>query len=212
MPSNAQAIRRFPVSLMTLIAHVSLTACGGATTGGDDDPRMEALDSLNSAADALISQMQPISYSPLAAIPVAGSMRYQGYFLAQLGDTSDNLTDKASGKMSVDVAFDQSEIISGAVTGVLDQRGNTLTGDIILSGGTLDRGGDPNTNATLVFQGTGDLMDVASNTISFDLQFEGDFLNSDVSGIGGDILGSATFSGKVQAVGGLFIVEKAAAD
>jgi len=52
-----------------------LTACGGGS-GGNIDPQLEAFDSLNRSADALIERMQPISYSPLEAVADAGSMDY----------------------------------------------------------------------------------------------------------------------------------------
>lgn len=188
-----------------------LTACGGGS-GGNIDPQLEAFNSLNRSADALLERMQPISYSPLEAVPDAGSMDYAGYFMAQLGNSNDDLTDQALGQMSVQVEYAQPQMVSGVVSNLLDQGGNALSGEITLFGGLLDRGGDPNTNATLVFQGSGDLIDKNDNSIAFDLTFEGDFLNSDISGIGGDILGSATSDGTIQAVGGLFIVEEVAPD
>jgi len=161
-----------------------LTACGGGS-GGNIDPQLEAFDSLNRSADALIERMQPISYSPLEAVADAGSMDYAGYSMAQLGSSNDDLTDQALGQMSVQVEFALPQIVSGAVSNLLDQGGNALSGEITLFGGLLNRDGDPNTDATLVFQGSGDPVDKSDNSIAFDLTFEGDFLNSDISGIWG---------------------------
>jgi len=105
--------------------------------------------------------------------------------MAQLGSSNDDLTDQALGQMSVQVEFALPQIVSGAVSNLLDQGGNALSGEITLFGGLLNRDGDPNTDATLVFQGSGDPVDKSDNSIAFDLTFEGDFLNSDISGIWG---------------------------
>lgn len=181
-----------------------ISACGGA--GSHSAPQLTELEVLNASANSLIRSFQPIDFTDPGLVPTFGTAEYAGYFLGQLADTDDDLTNSLSGRMAMQVDFAASEMISGAVFGILDDNGAPVSGQIDLSGGVLLRDGDPNVDATLTFSGYGVLIDINSNTINLDVAFEGDFLRDDVTGIAGDVLGRAESDGTNQALGGVFIV------
>ncbi|MGJ8589497.1 MAG: hypothetical protein ACSHXW_15200 [Yoonia sp.] len=171
------------------------------------DPQFTALQAITRSADALFDSFQSTTFSDPYLVPSAGTADYAGYFLGQLANTDDNLTDSITGEMVITVDFAATDMISGTVFGILDDNGDALSGQIDLTGGALDRNVDPNVDATLSFEGDGVLTDFNSNSINLDLVFEGDFLGPDSNGISGNILGRAESEGTSQAVGGSFILE-----
>jgi len=186
------------------------SACGGS--GSSTDAQLAELNALNASADAMIERFQPVSFTDPNMVPAVGTANYAGYFLGQMADTDDSLADTLTGEMALQVEFAATSMVSGTVFGILDENGDEVTGQIDLSGGVLDRDGDPNTDATFGFEGDGTLTDINSNTIILDLVFEGDFLGTDASGIAGDILGRADSGGTSQAIGGAFIAEVVASE
>lgn len=182
-----------------------VSACGGSES--TTNVHLSDLAALNASADALLASFQPVTFSAPDLVPNSGRSEYAGYFLGLLADTGDNITDTLIGQMVVGVDFDATQMVSGEIYGILDENGNTMTGVIGLSGGTLDRAGDPNVDATFIFAGEGKLIDINANSIELDLVFEGDFLAANSTGIGGDILGRASSGETDQAVGGVFIME-----
>lgn len=181
-----------------------ISACGG--TGSYSAPQLTELEVLNASANSLISSFQPINFTDPSLVPTFGTAEYAGYFLGQLANTNDDLTNSLSGRMAMQVEFAASEMISGTVFGILDDNGAPVSGQIDLSGGVLLRDGDPSVDATLTFTGDGVLTDINSNTINLEVAFEGDFLRDDFTGIAGDVLGRAEFGATNQALGGVFIV------
>jgi len=182
-----------------------VSACGGS--GSSTDPQLAELDARSASAKALIESFQPITYTDPNSVPTSGMANYAGYFLGQMANTDDIITNSLTGDMDFQLDFAASGMVSGTVSGILDDGGNPMSGQIVLSGGRLDRSGDPDIDATFGFEGNGSLTDISSNTIDLDLVFEGDFLGPVADGIAGDILGRAQFGGISQSVGGAFIAE-----
>ncbi|EBA11809.1 hypothetical protein RCCS2_17811 [Roseobacter sp. CCS2] len=182
------------------------SACGGSGSSSTD-PQLAELNALYVSADAMIERLQPVAFTDPSMAPISGTASYAGYFLGQMANTNDNLSDSLTGEMDIRVDFADTEMVSGTVFGILDDNGDAISGQIDLTGGILDRDGDPNVDATLSFEGNGMLTDINSNNINLDLVFEGDFFGADVAGVAGNILGRAESNGTSQAVGGVFIAE-----
>lgn len=195
----------FEQRIILLMSCCLIAACSGPGSGSG--PQLTELSVLNASADRMINRFDQEGFSDPGMVPASGNAKYNGYFLAQLANADDNLTDSISGEMTIDVDFGSSAIISGTVFGLIDDNSEAMSGQLTLSGGSLNRNGDPEVDATLVFEGDGVLVDVNSNSIGLDLVFEGDFLGSDATGIGGSILGQATTDQGNQSVGGIFVTE-----
>lgn len=183
-----------------------LCSCGGSG-GSGVDPQLAALETMRADANRLVEDFSPLSYTDLAIVPTVGTATYQGYLSAQLSNTSDGITDTLIGDLSLQVDFAASNMVTGSAEGFLDENGAPLVGTLTLSNGSLDRDGDPNTDATFTFEGSGQLIDVAGQTLILSTNFEGDFLEDNYSGVGGDILGQVIVDGNVQSLGGIFIGE-----
>lgn len=188
-----------------LIAAGILAACGSGST--DQDQQVNQFDQLNAAANALIADNLPLVYTDLASDIPSGTVGYAGYLVAYFENTNDDITDAMAGRMELDVSFDAPEMVSGRALGIYDEEGRRLTGTIDLTGGVLDRGGNPETDATFTFDGNGALVDANNSRLSMTMLFEGDFLNAGATGLGGNILGTLTENGVGQTLEGLFIME-----
>ena len=201
---NDNSTKAFAPRSVLLGSCLFMSACGGNSPA----PLPTELEILSSSADAMIDRFETIPFTSPNLVPTSGTADYSGFFLGQLANTSDDLTDSISGEMVVQVNFAVSNMISGTVYRIVDDNGDAMSGKIDFSGGLLNREGDPNVDATLTFEGDGALTDINSNPINLDLVFEGDFLGADANGISGDILGRAVSGEANQAVGGVFIVER----
>ncbi len=189
------------------IAFSVLASCGGG--GGGNEPgvvtELARLNAMRVEASELVADFAPIEYTDLTSIPVSGSATYEGYISAQLSNTTDDVTDTLIGQLHLNVSFEAGDMVTGEADGFLDDAGASLNGSVVLSQGSLNRGGDPNVDATFIFRGAGDLHDADGRTLTLSTVFEGDFLEDGYTAVGGDILGQVTVEGEDQNLGGLFI-------
>lgn len=178
--------------------------CGGSGGGPSTSP----LEETTNATNRMVSDFTPIQYTDLNTLPTSGTANYQGYISAQLSNTSDDITDALRGELSVSVDFGSADIVSGTAQNFLDQDGAQLSGTLSLSDGVLDRTGDPVSDATFTFEATGDLTDSNGRILMVETAFEGDFLETNHTGIGGDLAGRVTVDGEDQSLGGFFIASQ----
>ena len=193
-------------SLVCVYVSVSLSGC--MSGGGSSDQVTSALEAKRLAAEQMFMDFNPPEYTSLSMVPTTGSATYDGFVSGVLSNTSDDVTDTLIGDLSINVSFDGSEMISGVADGFLDDSGNHLSGEIILSGGELDRAGDPNVDATLTFDGSGQLTAANGDTIAIDADFAGDFLGDEFEAVGGEALAQVTVDGATQSFGGSFIATR----
>lgn len=196
-----------------------LAACGG---GGGDAPMVTsvALPSAQTPPQAdtqmranraalLDRYTDPTRYTDLSSIPTSGSATYDGYFAGQLANTTDDITDTLIGVMTLNVGFTSSSAqFSGSVSGFVDSDENAVAGQLTLSAGSLDRGGNPASDATLLISANGTLQDAQGRSLEVGTQLEGDFLGAGHRAVGGDVLGSVRVNGVDQDFDGGFIAER----
>lgn len=200
-----------PICLASL-----LFACGGGGAPPTVDPPIPDPDgpltggtggAKRTNATALIDTYAPalpITYTTLTAVPTSGSATYDGYFYGSVSGGPQNLV----GDLSMAVQFTASSItVTGGVTDVYDGDDTALTGSLTLGAGALDRGGDPNADATMTATLTGSL-NSGSDTIAFGVQLEGDFLGGTYDAIGGAAIGTATIGSASSDFDGGFIAER----
>ena len=194
--------------LLPYLALVAVGACGGSggSGGSGSSSRVDPLEQMNARAVAFIQSKQPTVFTGMERVPTMGNVDYSGFLLVRLSNTSDTITDTISGEMHVQVDFDQAAMVTGSTGTLLDDRGKELDGQIMFSAGSLDREGDPNSNATFEFSGSGILIDDIGQAIDLELAFEGDFLEQEATAIGGAVLGRSTTESIAQTVGGVFMV------
>ncbi|MDX8355598.1 hypothetical protein [Cognatiyoonia sp. IB215182] len=176
--------------------------------GGSPGAEATELDLKQTAAQQMFSDFDTIEYTDLALLPTSGSASYEGFLSGQLSNTNDAVTDTLIGDLSVNVSFGDSSLISGVASGFLDENGDALDGTIILSAGELDRAGDPEVDATLTFEGSGELTSVSGDVLVFDADFAGDFLGEDYQGMGGEALAQVTVGGASQSFSGAFVASR----
>ena len=196
-----------PYLILLISVSTALCACNGSG-GSGVDASLTDFDRLEAATNQLRDDFTPVQYSDLATIPTSGSANYQGYLLGQLSNTTDAVTDRLAGQLTLTVDFAGTEMVSGNASNFVDDQGQQIEGQLELSGGTLDRDGDPNVDSTFVFRGSGDLVDADGQTLIMNTDFEGDFLDTSHSGLGGDVIGQVAVDGEVQSFGGLFIASQ----
>ena len=217
---------RSPVSLSALATLILLAACGGG--GGGADPVREpdlpgpatpgtgvpaTTAALRQAATGLLDVWAPAGvadYTALAAIPAAGSAAYAGYLYGDLSTDGGSATESLIGRLSLTARFTaDSATFSGRVSDVVDSRDDPLTGTLTVSGGSLNRAGNPASDATLrgIAVG-GTLRDEDGATWDLGLRLEGDFLGSTAQALGGEALGRVTVGSTVQDFDGGFIAAK----
>lgn len=201
---------------------VTLGACGGGGGGapmvtsvapaGPPAPSLPTLGDTQMWSDrtALLDRYtDPTVYTALSDIPTRGSASYDGYFAGELANTSDNVTDTLIGAMTLDVGFNTTSVqVSGSVSGFVDSDDNALSGQLTLTAGSLDRGGNPSSDATLMMTASGTLTDAQGRELVMGTQLEGDFLESGYAAVGGDVLGSVRVDGVDQDFDGGFIAAR----
>lgn len=228
---------RFPTKTKTALAFglmASLSACGGITipslfveeatipvpeTTSTETPDTSVTEptpetpltgeQMRSNALALVGDFDPIEYTALASVPTTGEAVYNGYFYGGLANDTDDITDSVIGTMAMTVTFNATSVgVTGSVDDFADADDNAMSGSVTLSGGSLNRDGNPSNDATLLVQANGTLTDSADRALVLGAQLEGDFLGGAYTGVGGAALGSVTVDGVDQDFDGGFIGEK----
>lgn len=186
-----------------LVATLVLSGCGGS---GGGEPQVTALDDMNVAIGELQADHPAGTYTPLNDPAIAsGTVKYNGFLRANLANETDDVTDILAGQMELEVAFDATDMVTGTARGFVDEDGQTVTGELTLSGGTLDRDGDPALDFTFQFDGDGVLRSPSGQLIGLEVSFDGDFLGDSGEAVGGDVAGTATVDGNAQNLQGPFI-------
>lgn len=189
------------------VAALLLGGCGGssAVSGRQD---ITALDQIDAAIGQLQTKHPAGSYTPLSTLAVTtGTVTYEGFMRSSLANTSDTVTDVLAGQVDIAVAFDSPEMVDGTAHSFVDEDGNSMSGQLTLSGGALNLAGDPTSDFTFQFDGDGQLQDSSGRQIDLEVSFDGDFLGATAEAIGGDVTGTATVGGNAQSLQGLFVVE-----
>lgn len=219
-----------PVLAASLIA--LLTACGGGGGAGSEtpattDPTIPAPEAgpstldpadvprtttaLDEAANGMIDTWAgttPIAYTSLAVIPTSGSARYDGYLYGALSDARGSQTESVIGRLNLDVAFSNSSAgFTGNASDFVTGDNDALTGTLSISGGGLNRNGNPASDATVQGVAVNGTLTGAGATRVFGIALEGDFLGTTAEAIGGDALGRVTVDGTDQDFDGGFIAE-----
>lgn len=165
---------------------------------------------MRAARSALLdTYADPLDYTSLSSVPTSGSATYLGYFAGNLADDDDSITDTLIGQIDMDVRFTSSSVsISGSVDNFVDDDNDALGGSLRLSNGSLNRSGNPNSDATLVISAAGTLTDDRGRDLDIGTQLEGDFLGNNHRAVGGEVLGSVTVNGRDQDFDGSFIAER----
>lgn len=210
------AVYRYGIAASLL---VTLAACGGG--GGEPvvtSPRPVTSTPTPTPGDTgmwrernalLASHTEPTIYTQLSSIPTSGSATYDGYLSGQLANTSDSVTDTLIGAMTLNVGFRTSTLqVSGAARDFIDSDDNALSGELALTAGSLDRGGDPSSDATLLITANGTLRDAQGRNLVIGSQLEGDFLGVGHRAVGGEVLGSVRVNGIDQDFDGGFIAAR----
>lgn len=206
---------------MTAALLVTLAACGGG--GGGDTPVVTAPPPVDTTpppntgdtqmwaerSALLATYTEPTVYTALPSIPTSGNATYAGYFSGQLANRNDSVTDTLIGAMTLNVGFRSSTVqVSGSVTDFIDADDAALSGTLALSAGSLDRGGNPSVDATLLMTASGTLRDAQGRNLEIGTQLEGDFLAFGHRAVGGDVLGSVRVNGADQDFDGGFIAAR----
>jgi hypothetical protein len=203
----------------------SLAACGGGSSSDpvedvvipEEDSGTTTPDTSTSGQEAsaqdLLDLWAPDNapvYTALSSIPTTGGASYAGYVFGELSNGSDDITDSVIGSLSLEASFTTGgATFSGSVSDFVDSDDTDLAGSLAISGGTLDRDGNPASDPTVVrVNVAGVLTDAADNDLDFGFQLEGDFLGSAYNAIGGNALGSVSVDGVDQDFDGGFIAEQ----
>ena len=202
--------QRSTVSSLICFGAVLLLAagCGGGGGGGESAPP-DRLTTLDIAMAQMQSDYSASELTPSNNIPSdGGSSTYEGYVAITLQNTTDDVTDRLVGEMTLDVAFNASVGIGGGAHGFVDQDSVTLSGTLNFSNGSFDRGADPNSDALLTFAVKGDLSYDNGGTIAVEGGFFGDFLGPNANAVAGGINGTADIGENSPKIAGSFIAER----
>lgn len=189
---------------------VSSLLAVSAFTGCETTTIVEAnrFDRMTQELSLLAARFDDVGFSIVSELPTSGSAEYSGFLSFQLGNVTDQIPDRIAGQMDISVDFEASAFgISGTAHSLTDGDGNGLEGLLDLGNGTLDRNGNPRTDATVEFLGSGVLIDQRSNDISLVLALQGDFFGIGQEGLAGTVNGRAEASGIQQNASGVFISE-----
>ena len=160
-------------------------------------------------AALLDTYTDPTVYTSLSSLPTNGTATYDGHFSGQLANTTDSVTDTLIGAMTLNVGFQTNTVqVSGSARDFVDGDNNALSGQLTFSAGSLDRGGNPSSDATLRMTASGTLTDTQGRDLVFGTRLEGDFLGAGHAAIGGEVLGSVTVNGVDQDFDGGFIAAR----
>lgn len=169
----------------------------------------QSLNQMRTAQSGLISEYSPVTYTQLSRIPTTGTFTYNGYMGGTLSNSSDTVTDSVTGQMTAQITLtDSGAQVGGQVRNFRDASNAPMTGNLTLSGGALDRDGNPQSDVTLTMSANGTLRDSAGRDLVFGTRLEGDFLGSSHNAVGGDALGRVTYNGTSQNFDGTFIAER----
>ena len=149
-----------------------------------------------------------LRYSTLSSLPTRGSTDYAGYFY---GDISDGgaITQTLIGDMVMEVDWTASSVdLSGRIDGVLLADDTELSGALTISGGSLDRDGDPSSDFTLGGLIDGRLSGGGEDYVFSGNPIEGDFLGERHDAAGGEVLGKVTVDGDERNFDGGFILAR----
>lgn len=206
------------------VVFCGLAACGGG--GGTDTPATvepevpaptvpDDTSTLGQRAAALdlIAQWAPTNppvYTALSAVPLTGRAEYNGFIYGSLSNSNDDITDSIIGSLALEVGFNAGGATFSGTAGEFTAEDDTgLTGNLVVSGGSLNRAGNPAGDATAQINLGGTLTDAADHDLVFsNVALEGDFLGSAHNAIGGAALGGVTVDGVSQDFDGGFIAER----
>ncbi|MEP4777090.1 MAG: hypothetical protein ABJV86_08300 [Yoonia sp.] len=211
--------------VMACVMLSGLAACGG---GGGSDPVDDvaipdvpdtttpddtSTNGQRASAQALLNTWAPTNppvYTDLATIPTTGAASYDGYLFGNLSNEADDITDSVIGSLTLTASFTAGGAsFTGSADDFVDSEDADLTGSLAVSGGMLDRDGNPASDATVVrVNVAGVLTDTADNALDFGVQLEGDFLGGAYNAIGGNALGGVSVGGVDQNFDGGFIAER----
>jgi len=214
--------------MMACVMVSGLAACGGGGGGSSSDTPVVTQDpppndiaivpdtttsGQRAAAVALLNEWAPSNppvYTALSAIPTTGGAEYNGFIYGEFSNSSDEITDSMIGSLQLEVGFNAGGAsFDGTADGFVDEDDNALTGRLTVSGGSLNRAGNPADDATVGVVLTGVLTDTAARDLAFSsVTLEGDFLGSANNAIGGAALGRVTVGGVDQDFDGGFIAEQ----
>lgn len=210
---------RVPLSLLLCSA---LAACGGGggSTDVTRDPTLPApstpdneaprtVNGLRSAATDLLDDWAPgdvAAYTALSAVPTTGGAAYSGFLFGDLSDDG-TATDSLIGRLTLEVDFTASSAtFDGSATDFIDSRDDPLSGTLRVSGGSLNRDGNPANDATLRgISVAGTLREGDGTTLDVGVQLEGDFLGVGAEAVGGEAIGRVTVGTTSQDFDGGFI-------
>lgn len=195
-----------PPTSFGAIALVLLIAASCGPSGGTTSMRLSAAQQLEQAAARQLLLASGETYTPFGDIPTTGAVQYDGFFLARLSDDEDSLTDTLSAEMEAEIDFSATEMLTGRTQAIYDATGNLMEGQLDLTGGLLDRNGDPTLDATFFFLGVGDLVDHSGRTLETLINFEGDFRSSRASVVAGALSGRVVTDNQEQATSGTFVL------
>ena len=184
---------------------LTLAACGGSSTpvttipsppDGPTDPttpttgQPQTAAQMRSAANTLLSDyIDPVDFTTLSTVPSTLTATYDGYAYGTLSGNPNTVTDTLMGSVSMNIALTASAAnITGTMTDFYDDDDNAVSGNLTISGGTFNRSGDPNSDATLNINFAGTLTD-AGQALTVGGQLQGDFLGGSYEGVGGALLG-----------------------
>lgn len=219
---NFALLRPAMVKMMAGAVICGLAGCGGG--GGSDTPVTEeprdeipvvpetSTSGQRASATALLTEWAPTNppvYTALSAIPQTGGADYTGFIYGELANDSDSITDSVIGSLTLEVGFTAAgATFTGTASDFVDEDDADLTGSLTVSGGTLNRDGNPASDATVGANLAGTLTDTADRELAFGVQLEGDFLGSAYNAIGGAALGRVTVGSVNQDFDGGFIAER----
>jgi len=222
---NFALLRPAMVKVMMGAVICGLAGCGGGGGSSSETPVTEDPDVIpiptpvdtstsgqRASATALLTEWAPTNppvYTGLSAIPQTGGADYTGFIYGELANDSDSITDSVIGSLTLEVGFTAAgATFAGTASDFVDEDDADLTGSLTVSGGTLNRDGNPASDATVGANLAGTLTDAADRELAFGVQLEGDFLGSAYNAIGGAALGRVTVGSVNQDFDGGFIAER----
>lgn len=204
------------LSVMCLLA-----ACGGGGGASSSDPVIpgpatpgtsdpDPLTGIRADATDLLSDWAPDgvpAYTALSVVPTTGAATYEGYLYGDLSTDGGAATDSLIGALRLTATFAAESVdFIGSATDFTDQRDDPLTGTLTISGGRLNRTGNPASDATLRgISVVGTLRDADGTALDLGLQLEGDFLGITAQALGGEAIGRVTVGSSSQDFDGGFI-------
>ncbi|WP_322896209.1 MULTISPECIES: hypothetical protein [unclassified Yoonia] len=198
----------FTISLAYL-----LSGCVSSTVASD--PQLNEFDRITGAARAIESKFAGGQRTALADVPTTGSTDYAGFMSVKLASRTERVAAKIAGELFLTIDFAQGDrsMLAGHGNNFVNEYGTSLPGQLVLSGGTLNRGPNPTNSPTFNFDGYGSLTDTEQNTVmTISATFAGDFFGTDADALGGEVAGNAVTADKAQPFQGVFAVAESHGD